>query len=292
MLGKLLKYDLKSTFKYWWILAITSFGASIFGGICFNVFYKSLSNGDASSEFGAFLSIFAMLGFIMTVIVLAAFIVVSEIFIYIRFFKSFFSDEGYLTFTLPVKRHQLLTSKLLMAFITELCTIVLYTVEMIILFSFGFSAMFSDLGINSFTEVFTVFSELGKLIFTPENAIAIVFLLIYLLEILLMCALSMFFMILVTFACITFGAVIAKKHKVLAAIGIYYLVSSTISSIPYIVIFAATMGIPYWFDSLTPNATLTVIALAFFMVIVFLAAITLLLYMLVLWLLDKKLNLA
>ena len=292
MLGKLLKYDLKATFKYWWILAITSFGASIFGGVCFNVFYNTMNEAETVSGPEAFFSILAMLGFIMTIIVLAAFIVVSEIFIYIRFFKSFFSDEGYLTFTLPVKRHQLLTSKLLMAFITEFCTVTLYVIEMGIIFSFVFSNMLNELGLDTYTELFSFFSELGKLIFTAENALSIIFLLIYLLEMLIIYVLSASFMILVTFACITFGAIVAKKHKVLAAIGIYYLVSSTLSSIASVVMLATTMGLPYWFDSLTPNAAMGVVALAFLVIIAFLAAVTLLLYMLVLWLLDKKLNLA
>ena len=34
MLKKLLKYDLKSIFKYWWIVAVTSFALSLLGGGC------------------------------------------------------------------------------------------------------------------------------------------------------------------------------------------------------------------------------------------------------------------
>lgn len=44
-----------------------------------------------------------------------AILVVTAFFVIVRFYKNLLSDEGYLMFTLPVKVHQLITSKLIIA---------------------------------------------------------------------------------------------------------------------------------------------------------------------------------
>ena len=45
MLKKLLKYDLKSVFKYWWIAAVTSIGLSALGGLCISIVSSKLISG-------------------------------------------------------------------------------------------------------------------------------------------------------------------------------------------------------------------------------------------------------
>ena len=52
-----------------------------------------------------------------------AFCVVSTILVYVRFFKNFFSDEGYLTFSFPVPRRTLYLAKTVNAFIWNLATV-------------------------------------------------------------------------------------------------------------------------------------------------------------------------
>ena len=48
---------------------------------------------------------------------------VTLIFVFIRYYKNFFTDEGYLTFTLPVKRSTLLNAKTVNAMIWGLLLI-------------------------------------------------------------------------------------------------------------------------------------------------------------------------
>ena len=52
----------------------------------------------------------AMLLVIACVMAIIASAVVTELLVFVRFYKNFFTDEGYLTFTLPVSRKDLLLS--------------------------------------------------------------------------------------------------------------------------------------------------------------------------------------
>ena len=110
MFAKLLKYDLRAVIKYWWIAAVSSLGLSVIGGVCINIITVDYTSFQA-------LQSIAILGLVISIIGLCVFGVLSEILILVRFYKNFFSDEGYLTFTLPVRKTQLLNSKLLMSVI-------------------------------------------------------------------------------------------------------------------------------------------------------------------------------
>lgn len=95
MFAKLLKYDLRAVFKYWWMAAVASAIIAALGGICI-----SIVNVDYT-KYGALQTI-ATLGIVLAVIGIVIFFTLSEILVLVRFYKNFYSDEGYLTFTLPV----------------------------------------------------------------------------------------------------------------------------------------------------------------------------------------------
>lgn len=62
---------------------------------------------------------------------IAAFVIVVFLFLIIRFFKSMFGDEGYLTFTLPVEPWKIILSKTLVASVYYFIT--LFIITMIIM---------------------------------------------------------------------------------------------------------------------------------------------------------------
>ena len=109
MLKKLLKYDLRSVFRFWWIVALISVGMAVLGGFAQSILYNNdiprVINVIASIV--VFFSYFCMMGLA----------VLTQVLLFIRFYRNFFTDEGYLTFTLPVKRETLLNSKVLAGFI-------------------------------------------------------------------------------------------------------------------------------------------------------------------------------
>ena len=110
MLGKLLKYDLRSMgkqFAFVWpaVLVLALVNRFTFG--------NALENGGADLSLPGQLA--TGLTFLVYWAVILAMMVLTLVFIIQRFFKGLLGDEGYLMHTLPVKTWQLMVSKLICA---------------------------------------------------------------------------------------------------------------------------------------------------------------------------------
>ncbi len=283
MFRKLLKYDFKAMLKYWWILAIASVGATVIGAVCFAMMTIGGSMTEEGSEFiSIVLYLVGMLGYMVSLFGIAAFAIATEIFIFIRFFKHFFSDEGYLTFTLPVKRVTLLNSKLLAAFVLQICTITIAIVEYFFVFIVGganIHILESDFWEGIFVFITSIFEAIG------------LWAIVYLLELLLLYVIVIVCSTLLIFICITFASVIIKKFKVLAAVGIYYVVSYIISAVTSFGGFFALFAIAILVMSFPINLLPAICALIIFMALMLYGVVACILYNFELYLLDKKLNL-
>ena len=110
MLKKLLKYDIRAVAGLWWIGAVVSVGASILGAILMR-FSIAVSDSNTPSVILKMFATLALIVGIFCVIAVAVSYVFTMILVFVRFYRHFFTDEGYLTFTLPVKRSTLLLSK-------------------------------------------------------------------------------------------------------------------------------------------------------------------------------------
>lgn len=102
MLGKLFSYEMKACSRlllplYLVLAAITILERIVIG---LNIFNGTLVVIPAITT----------IAFIVAIITIA---VVSVVIIIVRFYKNLVTDEGYLMFTLPVKSHQLIISKLI-----------------------------------------------------------------------------------------------------------------------------------------------------------------------------------
>ena len=276
MLKKLLKYDIRAIFKYWWILAVSSVGLSLVGGMCL---YALMNFED--NDPNAIMILVAVLGIVATVIGLSAFLIVTEILIYVRFYKNFFTDEGYLTFTLPVKRSQLLNSKLIVTVGASLATILVLIVDVIMVFAIGAP--------DSFNSEF--WKSLGWIFGEVTKSLGI-YAIIYALEILLIGVLLGLSSILLLYICITLASIIVKKAKVIAAIGIYYGAYSAVTFAAQLIYVFGLMFIGGTFSNLPEAAMTGTVALILLVLLAFVAALCVALYLLEYYLLDKKLNLA
>lgn len=272
MLKKLLKYDLKSMFKYWWIAAIISVALSITGGFCFSVIN---SDKDVSSFVGIFI-----IALIISIIGIVAFLIVSYALIYVRFYKNFFTDEGYLTFTLPVKRIQLLNSKLISGILIIFITTIVTVADVGILLSLGFGKAFFD-------EFGFIFKELFKYLIIESD----IYVVIYIIEILILIFLSVVFTTLVLFACITVAAVLVKKAKVIAAIALYYAINGVISGFLQTLFMYGNTTVNKLIFNLEPSIQKPLGALILLSVIAVFTLICILVYTFEYFLLDRKLNL-
>ena len=274
MLAKLLKHDNRAIFKYWWIAAVSSLFVAAFDGLCIRISSVSYTTHESLVNL-------ATLGIVFANLALMMFPILTEVLIVIRFYKHFFTDEGYLTFTLPVKKTSLLNSKLLSALLFIFASSMILVFDYFIVFAicdpeFVFSADFwNDLG-DIFSEIYGYLGVHGA-VYTILG-IAIFFV-------------AMLMQVLFIFLCITLAAVVAKKHKVLAAIGIYY-GANVVSS--FIMQLFSIFGLFVIFENLSyldELASFIGFDFLFFGLLGIFIVIAAALYLAEYYLLDKRLNL-
>ncbi|MBQ8550053.1 MAG: hypothetical protein IJ426_01795 [Clostridia bacterium] len=274
MFRKLLKYDIQAVFKYWWIAAVITPFVSLTAGAAIqviNVDYTSYGAIQTLATFLLFMCIFALL----------MFLTVSQILVFIRFYKNFFSDEGYLTFTLPVKKTDLINSKLLTSFIFNIASFAVLAVNVVIMLVVGVPEEFFNT--RNWKILFDIIAEILREINFYGFSYVV-------LGILIFCA---FYIMQDLFlaVCITVGACITRKHKVLAAIGIYYGANTVLSFV--IEIFSLT-GI-FSFVGMLSNVSEGVIELSIMLAMIIILSLLVLcvagLYMLECYMLDRRLNL-
>ena len=111
MLKKLLKYDMRPMIKLWRVFGILVPVLAIVSAISLR--YMNSSEMMNGTPLSIVLGIFAVLFFELSVFAILASAIVNMVFVARRTASNFFSDEGQLTFTLPVDRDSLYLSKFL-----------------------------------------------------------------------------------------------------------------------------------------------------------------------------------
>ena len=114
MLGKLMKYDLRSNFRTLLPLWLTTHGLAIVYSLLYG------SRIAPSSAVGRFLLI--VLPAIVLVLLLGAMFTIALVYMVRGFSRGLLGQEGYLMFTLPVTPTALIASKALSALVIELLT--------------------------------------------------------------------------------------------------------------------------------------------------------------------------
>ena len=274
MLKKLLKHDLKAIFKFWWIAAVISVILAVAGGFAQTVLNSERELPEAVMIIASMLRFFVYFSFFVLFLL-------TMVLIFSRFYKNFFTDEGYLTFTLPASRRQLLNSKLIAGVTAIASTVTLLIVNMLVIF------LISDY------EYITspVFYENLQSFFRTINEELGIYFWIYSIELLVLLLLCALFSLLFLFCCVTFASMIVKKGKLIAAIGIYYLANSIFSSALQIFYLFGITSLTSWLSPLPRETIPSVGALLALGLICFVAMICGLLYVLQHWMLERKLNL-
>lgn len=274
MFSKLLKYDTKSVFKYWWIGAVASLLIAVFGGVCIQIVDIDYTSYEIIPILGGIGLVFSLIGMYLLPIL-------TEILVLVRFYKHFFTDEGYLTFTLPVKRTSLLDSKIATYLIFGVSTIFVMIADALTMLAVGIpEEFFSGRFWTSIGEFFSEMYEFLGIYGAPYTVLAVL--------ILLATAISS---TLLVYVCITLASAITKRHKILLSIGIYYGVSMVVTGLVQIFMYGGVSTVITMVTGL--DEALAKAAIMFMMIgvlgllTVFIAA----LYFVELYLLDKRLNL-
>ena len=277
MFGKLLKHDFLAIFKNWRIVALASIVGALIGGL-------SMRLMESASEINPLIELITGLGVTASFFLIFVSAIGAQLLIYIRYYKHFFSDEGYLTFTLPAKRSQLLASKTVNAVIWSVISILLLLVEVVI-----FTLAYAGLG-----RISAFISELS-LIFQYPIFPSYVWYAVYAAILAFLTLASSWFQINIIYFCITMGATLAKKHKILAAFGIYYATNMVLSfASQFLMVFAIVFinESSSFFERLSENAIWTMVAVLLFVASVIIAAIGAVFYAINLKRIKNNLNLA
>ena len=216
MFAKLLKYEWKASAGLLGILSGAVLGIGLAAGFALRSLIeltKSVADNTGNTlgmvPLGFFL-IFAILalviyGFAVQIILLS------------RFYKSRFTDEGYLTFTLPVSTWENYLSSLVHMQIWNLISMVTIFVAVVMMLLVGLSGMG-----NALQAMFGTYGDVYQDTLVEDGYG------LYMGVNLLYTVVSFFTAPALMMTSITLGAVLAKKHKILAAIGVYYLMSMAI----------------------------------------------------------------
>lgn len=276
MLKKLLKYDFNAIFKYWWIGALTTIILAIAGAGCGSIL-------ETEKDLPASVTIFATIGMVLVVLGIFAFIIFSELLVCVRFYKHLFTDEGYLTFTLPVKRHQILSSKIISGFVCGFLTVLVAAVDAAIIILTTFR---KDIFVDGWYE------KLMKIINELIAEDRLLYLITFFAEILIVFVLVLALSVLFAYLCITFAGAISKKSKLASAILMYYGATSVSSVFMYMLYFFGISSIFEWIDAL-PDEDIqnTILLVLLLLVILFISMLCFIAYTLNNHLLDRKLNL-
>lgn len=288
MFGKLMKYENRKLSKYMLPLFAASTVASVVMALMLWLFIGTTETSPDEN----FLSILLLMGsmilaFVMWMVIVAA-NSGSYILLGVRFYKNFISDEGYLTFTLPVTAGQLLGSKTLSAFIWRILSTVVFIINMIIV-CLGFILPMSDkLNDDLLADLKFTFAVLGDAMaeaFTAGEVVMLVISLIFFVIVMELLNLG------VLYLAITLGGVMAQKHKALAGIGLYMVLNTVISTVVQIV-YSIFSALAMFTDGMSGEPSLFAISLFLLISAALCTAFTCIIYFIIRYLLGNKLNLA
>ena len=199
MFSKLLKYDFKAMKRFGFPLLFGIAGAAIVGALA--AFVLSRTVESSAEGFGLFLLITgSTMLLLMTVIMLAVAFSAITVMIYVNFYKSLVTDEGYLTFTLPVQVKDIIRAKLLNG--------VLWMIMVGLAIVAAFALILTPM--NIWGEFSLIFED-AFFSFKSAPLLAVLYLLFI--------PTATVNTLLLYFVAIFFGSVIAKKNKLLASIG-------------------------------------------------------------------------
>lgn len=271
MLGRLLKYELRATRR----IFLPLYGLILVFALLmktFMAFNMQNSNGLAVLPFAITTVIYCLLiaaTFVMTLVVTIQ-----------RFNKNLLGDEGYLSFTLPVKVHSHIDSKMIVSLMWTVLSIIVAIGSAMIL---GINENTRDQLArfwNQLCQAFTTYGGWGTLIVVETIVMMLIGSLAFILQI---------------YASITVGN-FSSKHKLLAAFGTFIgfmIIEQVVSSI----LINAGAGarfdqwmIWYW-SNLNLTGRLQTVSASLGAAILYEAIFSAAFYFFTNWLLSRKLNL-
>ena len=239
MLKKLFKHDFRALSRTLFPLQIGILGgglvATILSALSIRLSESSWAGANGSNLLKGLLMAVSVTSAVLIGVAIMASLLVTLIFICHHFYRSFLSDEGYLTFTLPVKTSDLLWSKLLTGMLWMLINGVVVMIALLIFSVFGTT---TNTLINM--EVLYAF----RMFFTDllPQAAQYISIPLMIVEVVVISILALTAQLLQVYFAIIVGGQVAKKHRILAAIGMYLLINMGVGIISSVFMSLVTFG--------------------------------------------------
>ena len=208
MFGKLMKAEWRASRRVIGALCAVVLISGALLGLLGNLLLRESSG---SWQLPGFVNVLFSLLSVAAVLAVALSLAASVFYALWRYYRSRFTEEGYLTYTLPVNNHQLMLSSIL-ASVLEILLVGLATVAAVAM-AFGIFA--AELPWNE-VDWGLVGRRFEELLSSFRPVVGDV--LLVLLNMVLMCLATLLTLMLA----VTIGATAAKKHPVLLAIAVYY----------------------------------------------------------------------
>ena len=231
MLGRLLKYELRSTSRIMLFIygAVIAMGLLLGLAIRARIYFGKVdiwSTGLEPAGSGiTFTSILVMSLILIYVLLLTAMSVLTIVFIILRFYNNLLQGQGYLMHTLPVPTWMHVVSKLLVAIIWELLIWVVTGISVVILgaSSGAIGYILKEIGFREIWE--TLYESFGMNVFT----------------FLLTCFIGMVLTIIHYYFCMAVGN-LANRNKMLWAV-VTYIATQAVFSIVGTVLGASVLAL-------------------------------------------------
>lgn len=210
MFGKLMKAEWRASRRVIGALCVVVLISGALLGLLGNLLLRESSG---SWQLPGFVNVLFSLLSVAAVLAVALSLAASVFYALWRYYRSRFTEEGYLTYTLPVNNHQLMLSSIL-ASVLEILLVGLATVAAVAM-AFGIFAAglpWNEVDSSFWGQMWSRFRELLSLRPVVGDVLLV------LLNMVLMCLATLLTLMLA----VTIGATASKKHPVLLAIAVYY----------------------------------------------------------------------
>jgi len=229
MFAKLLKHEWRGSVRTLGPLSLAAVGVGLLGGLIIKLMDRLSVYEDAMPALmiGLVLLLFAV------VTALFAYNIAVQIILVVGFYRSRFTDRGYLTFTLPVKTEHIFLSCAVNMMIWTVISTLTMLLAGAVMAAFGISSL-KDTGVfDLYSRLFDEVSSIYGQVYDTRG---------YALAALANGAVTFVYGPFMTLTSLTIGAVAAKKHKIIAAFATYYIISVIVSIVSTVVQTAMTIA--------------------------------------------------
>lgn len=226
MLGKLLKHEWKGTYRVGCLMLILMVAVTFLGWLSFqSPMWNSLANDTeyySTNIAESLLNIMSVFTLLLYIFMLLAAVIGIVVYLAVHFYKTMYTDEGYLTHTLPVTVNKLLFSKIFISGVWMMIIILAVYASLFALVCFMIGAILPDgYSVWEFWRVFGIeFSDLAELLRAEFGFDFVGWLKNFIVPLIIGPFLSM----ITLFGAISLGQLFTK-HRVLMAIVSYFGVS-------------------------------------------------------------------